>query len=183
MRDIDLAYRFGASTYLRKPGTFGELVRLVALLGAYWFKAAELPDHDFHPSNALPVKPNLKGTVLVVDDSSFARKILTQILKLVGHNVFEAVDGENALGLYVTEKPDLVLLDLVLSSLSGREVLEKLLEIDPGARVLITTADVQQITRDELIDMGAIGVLYKPFDPKATLDSVDAAMKKPPADK
>ncbi len=101
--------------------------------------------------------------ILVVDDSSLSRRISRRILEGAGHRVAEAEDGMSALELYFLDKPDLVLLDVTMKGMDGLEVLKRLRELDPQARVVIATADVQNTTRTIARDGGACGFITKPL--------------------
>ncbi len=172
--DINLCYILGANSYITKPSSYDELVRLMSVIGSYWFSAVHLPLHSEPYFN---VKSSLHTTVLIVNDSSFYRKSISNILHKAGHNAIQADDAESALNIYRSNKPDLVILDYELPQFSGREVVAKLKDIDPSVKVIITTADPSHITSDELRSEGLTGVIYKPFGTKATLESVDSAMR------
>ena len=77
----------------------------------------------------------MKAKILLVDDSGLARRSVRQMLESAGYEVVEAEDGMIALERYFLEKPDLVLLDLVMRGMNGLDVLKKLRELDPKARV------------------------------------------------
>jgi two-component system chemotaxis response regulator CheY len=114
--------------------------------------------------------------ILVVDDSGFARRTLRQMLESAGHTVDEASNGNDALERYFLRKPDLVLLDLVMEGMMGLEVLAKLRELDPKARVIVATADVQSSTRSEAQAAGAVGFINKPFEAKQVSDVVSKVL-------
>ena len=105
----------------------------------------------------------MTGKVLIVDDSSLSRRTLRRILDAEGLVLIEAADGLNALELYFLEKPDVVLLDLVMTGMYGLDVLAKLREMDPNARVIIVSADIQSSTRTLAEDAGACAVVSKPL--------------------
>lgn len=105
----------------------------------------------------------MNARILVVDDSSLARRTLRQILESVGHTVEEATNGAEALEKYFLNRPDLVFLDMVMEHMSGIEVLVKLREMDPKVRVILATADIQSATRSEAEEKGACDVINKPF--------------------
>jgi two-component system, chemotaxis family, chemotaxis protein CheY len=111
-------------------------------------------------------------TVLVVDDSGFARRMLRQMLEEGGFHVEEAKGGSEAMEKYKLTKPDVVLLDIVMGEMGGFEVLEKLRQIDPHAAVLMATADIQKMTKDEALGAGAAGLVNKPFKPEEVLGEV-----------
>ena len=76
----------------------------------------------------------------------------------------EAEDGLVALERYFLDKPDLVLLDLVMKGMNGLDVLSKLTQMDGDARVLVLSADVQESSRQLAAEAGAAGFLTKPID-------------------
>jgi len=112
------------------------------------------------------------GHILIVDDSGFARRTLRQILEGGGHSVDEAANGNDALERYFLKKPDLVLLDMVMEGLTGMEVLARLRELDPAARVVVASADVQSSTRADVQAGGAIGFINKPFVREQVLNAI-----------
>jgi CheY-like chemotaxis protein len=108
-------------------------------------------------------------TVLVVDDSGFARRMLRRMLEEGGFRVEEANGGLEAMQKYQVAKPDVVLLDIVMSEMGGFEVLEKLRQLDPKVAVVMATADIQTMTKDEAMVAGAAGLINKPFKPEEVL--------------
>ena len=116
------------------------------------------------------------ATVLIVDDSALSRRITRRVLETAGHEVREAADGLAALEAYALSRPDVVLLDVTMAGLSGLEVLRQLKAIDPDARVVMATADVQASTRVMAEAGGAAGFVTKPFNAAAILGAVDAAL-------
>lgn len=115
--------------------------------------------------------------ILVVDDSKLSRRILRGILEPHGYEVVEAEDGILALERYFLEKPDLVLLDLTLEGMYGMEVLKKLKEMDPNARVVIASADIQKQTHTLANEAGATSYIDKPFLQEQVIGVVNAALK------
>jgi two-component system chemotaxis response regulator CheY len=110
--------------------------------------------------------------ILLVDDSAMARRSARQILESAGYVVAEAEDGLVALERYFLEKPDLVLLDLVMKGMNGLDVLTKLTEMDGDARVVVVSADVQESSRQLAVQAGAAGFLNKPIDRSVLLSLV-----------
>ncbi len=103
--------------------------------------------------------------VLLVDDSAMARRSTRRILEGAGYEVVEADDGLAALERFAIDKPDVVLLDLVMKGMYGIEVLAKLIELDPAVRVIVMSADVQTSSRDLVKEAGAAGFINKPAAP------------------
>lgn len=114
--------------------------------------------------------------ILIVDDSSLSRRILRNILEPAGHEVVEAVDGLTALECYALERPTLVLLDLMMAGMGGFDVLAQLGHLDSDARVIIATADIQDMTRAQALGAGALAVVTKPFQPAQVLGAVATAL-------
>jgi two-component system chemotaxis response regulator CheY len=114
----------------------------------------------------------MTGKILLVDDSGLARRSMRAILEPAGYDVVEADDGMSALERYFLERPDLVLLDLVMRGMNGLDVLAKLHELDQNARVIVVSADVQDSSRAMAESGGASGFVTKPVDRAAILKAV-----------
>ena len=106
------------------------------------------------------------ATVLVVDDTPHNVKLLADLLAVKGYTVATAVNGEEALVKVVAEKPDLVLLDVMMPGLSGYDVCRRI-RADPDTEllpvVLVTSLDPQQ-ERVKGIEAGADDFLGKPIN-------------------
>ena len=104
-------------------------------------------------------------TVLLVDDDDFVRELGGKILKSSGYTVLTAANGEDALDLYVPLKEHiaLVILDLIMPTMGGKECLKELLKIAPEAKVLIASGYAGDATTRECVGMGAKGLVGKPF--------------------
>ena len=118
----------------------------------------------------------MKTKVLVVDDSALARRTLRQILESADCEVAEAEDGLSALERYALERPDVVLLDLVMRGMYGLDVLEKLRELDPAVKVVVVTADIQTSSQELVGQAGAKAFVNKPFDREEILGTLDAVL-------
>ena len=110
--------------------------------------------------------------ILIVDDSGMSRRTLRKILEREGHEIIEAEEGVVALERFFLEKPDLVFLDLTMAGMYGVDVLNKLREMDPHARVIVASADIQSSTR-EMVDAGGASMfINKPFTSDKVLNAV-----------
>jgi CheY-like chemotaxis protein len=105
-----------------------------------------------------------QAKILVVDDSSLARRTVRQYLEEMGHTVEEAVDGTQALERYFLNRHDLIVLDMVMKGMYGVEVLVKLREISPEVPVIVATADIQKSTLEQVNAAGASGFINKPVE-------------------
>lgn len=121
----------------------------------------------------------MSGKVLIVDDSGLARRSTRRILEGAGYAVVEAEDGMSALERYFVEKPDVVMLDLVMKGMYGLDVLTKLREMDPAVRVIVLSADIQTSSRELVQSAGAAGFLNKPVEATELLETVAMAMNGP----
>jgi two-component system cell cycle sensor histidine kinase/response regulator CckA len=119
-----------------------------------------------------------EGLVLVVDDEELVRGMAEGQLRSLGYEVLLAADGAEALDLYREhgESIDVVLLDLVMPVLGGRETLQRLREMDPRARVVVSSGFDLEGAFDEVMDMGAISFLAKPYRQAALSQVVAAAI-------
>ncbi|MFL5329369.1 MAG: response regulator [Gemmataceae bacterium] len=114
--------------------------------------------------------------ILVVDDSALSRRISRRILEDDKHLVVDATNGLAALEQYALIQPDIVLLDVTMSEMNGLDVLSQLLALDPNARVVMATADVQASTRNLAETRGAVGFIAKPFVSESVLAAVRDAL-------
>ncbi|HEU4562601.1 MAG TPA: response regulator [Longimicrobium sp.] len=114
--------------------------------------------------------------ILVVDDSGYARRLLRRALEQQGHEVTEAASGLGGLESYAVTLPDVVMLDLTMEDLGGLDVLARIREINPDARVIVVSADIQRSTAKLVAEAGAFRFLGKPADPGELADAVNAAL-------
>ncbi len=111
--------------------------------------------------------------VMIVDDAEFMRMIIRDILLMHGHEVVAEVgDGEEAIQTYLEVKPDIVLMDIIMPDLNGKEALQKLLIMDPSAKVVMCSSLGQQALITESMKIGAMGFIVKPFEPDGMLDII-----------
>ena len=126
------------------------------------------------------VRAVLTGTILVVDDNPDNRDVLTRRLERQGHRVAVAANGKAALTMAATGTYDLILLDLIMPDMDGRDVLSQL-KSDPAHRdipVIVISAldDIQSVVR--CIELGAEDYLPKPFDPILLRARIGASLEK-----
>ena len=115
--------------------------------------------------------------VMVVDDSAMSRRILREIIESKGYEVIEAHDGMAGLELYFLQKPDVVMLDLIMRGMYGIDFLKKLRELDPQARVIVASADIQTSTRQMTESEGALGFVTKPFAREDVLQAIQTVVE------
>ena len=99
--------------------------------------------------------------------------MMRRIIESAGHDVVEADDGAAGIEKYFLENPDAVFLDLTMKDMYGLDVLAKLRELDSKARIVIASADIQDMTRTMVTQAGADGFINKPLTPEKVLESLD----------
>ncbi len=110
--------------------------------------------------------------VLVVDDSSFMRKWIVTELKTHGHTVAgEAKDGQEAIEMYRTLKPDLVTMDITMRDKDGITAAREILTEFPDAKILFLTILQDQKFKVEADKLGAVGFLNK-SDPVSLAEAI-----------
>ncbi len=108
--------------------------------------------------------PHGTETILIVDDHESIWDFLIEALQNLGYSVILAENGLDAVEIY-RENPkqiDLVLLDMIMPELNGYEAFKQIREIDPEAKVLLSSGFVGGEEVQELLDNGAKGFLAKP---------------------
>lgn len=120
----------------------------------------------------------LERTVLVVDDDPDLLMLCRLNLEAADYQVIEAPDGRTALELARREKPDLVVLDVMMPGLDGWEVLASLRADSETAELPVVLLTGRSHERDQLRgwQAGASGYVIKPFDPEDLLDAVETAL-------
>lgn len=102
--------------------------------------------------------------ILIVDDASFMRLNLKNILEGAGYEVVgEANDGNEGVRLFKEIRPDLITMDITMPEKDGITAMKEILEIDPAARVLIISAMGQEAYIKKAIVGGARHFIVKPF--------------------
>lgn len=116
--------------------------------------------------------------ILIVDDSKTSRKMLRGILEDAGMEVIgEAADGQEALKLYTSLKPDIVTLDITMPVMDGIKALKELMALDRTARVVMVTAAGQKGNVVEALKLGAKEFVAKPYEVDLIIDVINKAME------
>jgi DNA-binding response OmpR family regulator len=113
------------------------------------------------------------STILVVDDDTAIVKLMSLVLRSEHFAVLEAGDGEQGLHVLHENRPDLILLDLNMPVMSGREFLPRAREEGFDGPVVVCSAYGAERAKKEL---GANAALEKPFDPEDLLALVDGLL-------
>jgi CheY-like chemotaxis protein len=109
-------------------------------------------------------------TILIVDDEAPIRELLAWILRDLGFQVQEAINGREAMALAATDPPDLVISDVMMPIMGGPELCRWMkAELEPAPPVILTSSVGVHVTRGS----GADAFVRKPFD----LDELEQAVK------
>ena len=112
--------------------------------------------------------------ILVVEDNAMNRALLQTILKPQGYDLLVAEDGQTGVDLAFREKPDLILMDVMLPVMSGYDATRKI-KANPTTRhipILAITASAMPRERDRALDAGCDGYLTKPIDTRALPEQI-----------
>ncbi len=112
-------------------------------------------------------------TVLIVDDASFMRLNLKNILQDVYEIAGEAENGKEAVEKYQDLNPDLVTMDITMPEMDGLEAIKAIKDIDPDAKIVVVSAMGQQKMVIEAIEAGAEDFIVKPFKDERVLEALE----------
>jgi two-component system, OmpR family, response regulator ResD len=118
-----------------------------------------------------------RGSVLVVDDEPTITDVVSRYLERAGYRTSVAGDGPDALRIAADERPDLVVLDLMLPGMDGLEVLRRLRERERPS-VILLTAKGEHTDRIIGLRLGADDYVVKPFSPAELVARVDAVLRR-----
>ena len=102
--------------------------------------------------------------VMIVDDSLVALQLAKQAVEALGHKVaMMARNGEEAIAAYSACKPDLTLMDVTMTGMTGIEATTQILKANPEARIVMTTSHAQEKIVKDAMAAGAKGYILKPI--------------------
>lgn len=116
--------------------------------------------------------------ILLVDDEENIKKVVEQALEKEGFEVLYAADGEQGWQMFQKEKPDLVILDIMIPEKDGFEVLRLIRQVSSYTPVLLLTAKSEIIDKSVGFNLGADDYLTKPFSPVELVLRVKALMRR-----
>lgn len=113
------------------------------------------------------------GKVLIVDDATFMRMVLKDILEKNGYEVIgEANNGVMAIELYKNNKPDIVTMDITMPEMDGIEAVKEIIKIDSDAKIVMCSAMGQQSMIMDAIRAGAKDFIVKPFQADRVIEAI-----------
>ena len=118
--------------------------------------------------------------ILLVDDAAFMRKVVKDTLSKNGYtDLYEAVDGADAVEKYNEISPDLVIMDITMPNMDGLEALKEIRAKNNAANVVMCSAMGQEAMVIEAIQSGAKDFIVKPFKPDRILKTVTSIVGNP----
>ena len=120
--------------------------------------------------------------VLIVEDDPHTRELVRVYLDREGHDVLTAENGIDGLRVAREESPDIILLDLMLPGMDGRDVCQSL-RGESDVPIVMLTARVQEGDRLEGFDLGADDYITKPFSPREVVARVRAVLRRAARDR
>ena len=115
--------------------------------------------------------------ILIVDDDPHIREVLRYALDKAGYAISEAGDGQQALKLYSSEAPDLVVLDIKMPEMDGTEVCRMIRQQDNTPIVFLSSKD-EEIDRILGLELGGDDYVTKPFSPRELVSRVRAVLRR-----
>lgn len=115
--------------------------------------------------------------ILIVDDATFIRKVLGDVLTQAGHEVVgEAGNGVEAIAGFQSLEPEVTTLDITMPEKDGLAALREIIALDPSARVVMCSALGQESKVLESIKLGAKDFVVKPFQADRVIEAVGKAL-------
>jgi CheY-like chemotaxis protein len=111
--------------------------------------------------------------ILVVDDDPDIVTVLAQRFILSGYEVCTAINGEDAIAKLKSEKPSLIVLDVLMPKMTGYEVLETIRKTDEWRKIPVVIISAKGSMRDYFVDRPGVEFISKPYDPKMLLSKVE----------
>ncbi|HTL53329.1 MAG TPA: sigma-54 dependent transcriptional regulator, partial [Planctomycetota bacterium] len=116
------------------------------------------------------------STIYIVDDETNIRSAMSKVLSSLGHKVFTAASAEEALAKLAEVQPDLVVMDVQMSGMSGLDAIRKLKAILPKLPIIIMTGQGTTEIAIEATKNGAFDYHLKPFEPQEMIKSINHAL-------
>ena len=114
--------------------------------------------------------------ILIVDDSQFQRNIIKKMLEPEGHEFLEAANGLSAMQVTLAQRPDCVLVDKLMPEFDGEKFLQFIKQRNLMIPVIVITADIQESTYTQCINLGAFDVINKPLKAEKLKDILQKAL-------
>lgn len=116
--------------------------------------------------------------VLICEDDTYIRNGLQELLEGEGYSVLAAADGEASLALFMRERPDFILLDIMMPKYDGYDVCREIRRVDAAVPVIFISAKSEEIDRVIGLELGADDFIVKPFGTKEVIARIRAVTRR-----
>ena len=118
--------------------------------------------------------------ILIVEDNEINLKLIRTVLKAKGFLLAEARDGEEALKSLVSERPDIILMDIQIPKIDGLEVTRRIRRMDDfkDRLIIALTAHAMEGDREKILEAGCDGYIAKPINTRTFNDEIEAILAK-----
>ena len=122
-----------------------------------------------------------RGTLMLVDDEDFIRQLARDILQMKGYTIIEASHGKEAVDLYAEQKDsiDLVIMDMAMPVMGGKETFIKLKEINANVKVVFATGFAKDGESEEMIANGVRAFIEKPYRIEDLASIINSVLSSP----
>jgi DNA-binding NtrC family response regulator len=117
-----------------------------------------------------------RPVILVVEDEASIREVIAEMLALKGYTVRLAASAADAYTFVEVERPDAILLDIVLPDAAGTVALDRLRTLGPGVPIIMVTANADEALARETLKRGAFDYVMKPFNVEQLAGVLEAAI-------
>ncbi|RKY32115.1 MAG: two-component system response regulator [Candidatus Omnitrophota bacterium] len=119
--------------------------------------------------------------ILVADDEEHVLKLISARLKANSYEIITAIDGKEVIKKAVEEKPDLIILDIIMPGIDGINAFENLKKTEETASIpiIFITAFPSEELRHKIFELGAAGFVSKPFEAEDLLAKIKRALGQP----
>jgi CheY-like chemotaxis protein len=142
------------------------------------FPASEEDAVSAPPARSTEGRQRLQGRVLLVDDEDLILQALASAMETFGLEVTTARDGLEALDRFRDRRPDLVLMDLTMPRMDGREAFRAMHDLDPSVPVVLSSGFTEQDSFQTLSGHQPAGFIQKPYQIKALRDALQQLLEK-----
>lgn len=121
------------------------------------------------------LKGDRKMIILIVDDSIFMQNIVKATLtkNFPDATLITAINGEEGLNLYKTNKPNYIITDLLMPGMNGIELVKTIRSSDSKVKIIIISADIQKTVKDEIEKLKVSAFINKPFKEEKIFQLID----------
>ncbi len=115
-------------------------------------------------------------TILIADDEPYVARVMRLVLENEGYHVVCADDGQQALDAFIEIEPDVLIADIKMPLLDGRELVDRIRRLETGANipVIVMTSSLESCHQQWLAQMGNIRFAGKPVSPRELVTIINA---------